>query len=36
MAKYEKIAEIKGSYDFLIKRLEASKNKNPDKIKKMQ
>ena len=36
MNKYEKIAEIKGSYEFMIKRLEQAKQKNPEKITKMK
>ena len=33
LQRFERVAEIKGDYDFLIKKLESAKNKNVDKIK---
>lgn len=32
-AKYEKIAEIKADFEFILKKLKSAKNSNNDKIK---
>lgn len=32
-AKYEKIAEIKADYEFILKKLKSAKNPNADRIK---